>query len=82
MSNTEAANIKPHVRAIIEAMGAFPFNSQSRKIVLVLTDSGRRQLQQATDDAVIARAVRDTARYCAAHVGATSIVMSIQHTRH
>jgi hypothetical protein len=45
--------------AMIEAMGAFPFNSQSRKIVLVLTDSGRREIQQATDDAVIARAVRD-----------------------
>lgn len=45
--------------AVIEAMGAFPFNSQSRKIVLALTDSGRRELQQATDDAVIARAVRD-----------------------
>jgi hypothetical protein len=45
--------------AIIEAMGAFPFNSQARKAVLVLTDSGRRELQQATDEAVIARAVRD-----------------------
>jgi hypothetical protein len=45
--------------SIIEGMGAFPFNSQSRKIVLVLTDSGRGELPQATDEAVIARAVRD-----------------------
>jgi von Willebrand factor type A domain-containing protein/FHA domain-containing protein len=45
--------------AMIEAMSAFPFNSQARKIVLVLTDSGRGQIQQATDDAVIARAQRD-----------------------
>jgi len=45
--------------AMIEAMGVFPFNSQARKAVLVLTDSGRRAIQQATDEAVIARAVRD-----------------------
>lgn len=46
--------------AMIEAMSAFPFNSQARKVVLVLTDSGRRDIQQATDEAVIARAVRDS----------------------
>ncbi|MBZ0290048.1 MAG: VWA domain-containing protein [Anaerolineae bacterium] len=45
--------------AMIEAMSAFPFNSPARKIVLVLTDSGRREIQQATDEAVIARAARD-----------------------
>jgi len=45
--------------AIIEAMGAFPFNSPAREVVLVLTDSGRREIPQAADEAVIARAVRD-----------------------
>jgi hypothetical protein len=45
--------------AMIDAMSAFPFNSPARKIVLVVTDSGRREIQQATDEAVIARAQRD-----------------------
>lgn len=45
--------------AIMRAVSSFPFNSASRKVVLVLTDSGRRDAQQATASEIITRANRD-----------------------
>lgn len=42
--------------AISEAVESFPFNSSSRKAVLVLTDSGRRQTPQTPSDAIILKA--------------------------
>ncbi len=42
--------------AMLEAVSSFPFNNQSRKVVLVLTDSGRRKIQQTSSDAIIRKA--------------------------
>ncbi|MBK8135687.1 MAG: VWA domain-containing protein [Chloroflexi bacterium] len=45
--------------AIDQAIGAFPFAAGTRRVVLAVTDSGRRQLEQTPIDALIARAQRD-----------------------
>lgn len=45
--------------AMLKAVSSFPFSSETRKVVLVLTDSGRRDVQQATTSEIIARANRD-----------------------
>lgn len=42
--------------AMLQAVSSFPFNSQSRKVVLVITDSGRRNFQQTPSDAIIRKA--------------------------
>jgi von Willebrand factor type A domain/FHA domain len=42
--------------AMLQAVSSFPFNNQARKVVLVLTDSGRRTIQQTSSDAIIRKA--------------------------
>ncbi len=42
--------------AMLQAVSSFPFNNQARKVVLVLTDSGRRNFQQTPSDAIIRKA--------------------------
>lgn len=45
--------------AIGQAIEAFPFSAGTRRVVLVLTDSGRRQLEQIPAETLIAEAQRD-----------------------
>ncbi len=42
--------------AMLEATTSFPFNNQARKVVLVITDSGRRKIQQIDDATIISKA--------------------------
>jgi Mg-chelatase subunit ChlD len=42
--------------AMLQAVSSFPFNSQARKVVLVITDSGRRGFSQTPSDAIIRKA--------------------------
>lgn len=45
--------------AMLQAVSSFPFNNQARKVVLVLTDSGRRKIQQTSSDAIIRKAISE-----------------------
>lgn len=45
--------------AIGQAISAFPFDADTRRAVLVITDSGRRQLEQTPTETLIADAQRD-----------------------
>lgn len=42
--------------AMLQAVSSFPFNNQARKVVLVITDSGRRNIQQTDDASIITKA--------------------------
>jgi von Willebrand factor type A domain-containing protein/type III secretion system (T3SS) inner membrane Yop/YscD-like protein len=42
--------------ALLQAVSSFPFNNQARKVVLLITDSGRRNFQQTPSDAIISKA--------------------------
>jgi hypothetical protein len=46
--------------AIGQALEAFPFAARTRRVVLVVTDSGRRQLEQIPTETLIAQAQRDS----------------------
>lgn len=43
--------------AILEAVSEFPLNTDMRKIVLAITDSGRRKTEQVTSDEIIRQAI-------------------------
>ncbi|MEP6984613.1 MAG: VWA domain-containing protein, partial [Chloroflexota bacterium] len=45
--------------SLLEATSSFPANSAGRKVILTVTDSGRRALVQASDDDIIKAANRD-----------------------
>src|SRR6185369_9165703 len=45
--------------SLLEATSSFPANSAGRKVILTITDSGRRTLVQAADDDIIKAANRD-----------------------
>ncbi len=45
--------------SLLEATNSFPVNSAGRKVILTVTDSGRRKLVQASDDDIIKAANRD-----------------------
>lgn len=42
--------------AMLQAVSSFPFNNSARKVVLVLTDSGRRDIVQTPSDGIIRKA--------------------------
>lgn len=42
--------------ALLQAVSSFPFNNQARKVVLAVTDSGRRNFQQTPSDTIIRKA--------------------------
>ncbi len=45
--------------SLLEATNSFPANSVGRKVILTVTDSGRRTLVQASDDDIVKAANRD-----------------------
>jgi hypothetical protein len=45
--------------SLLEATSSFPANSGGRKVIVTITDSGRRALEQASDDDIIKAANRD-----------------------
>jgi Mg-chelatase subunit ChlD len=45
--------------SLLQAAGSFPANSDGRKVIVTVTDSGRRKLVQASDEDIIKAANRD-----------------------
>lgn len=45
--------------SLLQAASSFPINSAGRKVILTITDSGRRALVQATDEDIVKAANRD-----------------------